>query len=291
MTARPSSGRRRPPADLLAYFLLLALILGFAASRGERFDAPPAPPPLTREEGRVLKPASRFAPERTVKISGDLSGPRSGTAFSVNPAGVWVTARHVVAGCGRIALLEGSGRGAEGRLSGGADPAASDVAVVLTRGGAPALGLSARPGLRIGQRGFHPGFPGGAPGEATSRLLGRQALVIGPKGRAARSGARREEVLSWAEAGRSGGPGARIAGLSGAPVLDGRGEVVGVTLAAAPRRGRIYAASLEEIRAALAAAGATAQGGAAEPVTAKTYARRSEALRDALSVAEIVCLQ
>src|SRR5690606_10600428 len=88
--------------------------------------------------------------------------------------------------------------------------------------------------LRQGQRAFHPGFPQGAPGEVTSRLLGRETLRISGRG------ARDEPVLAWAEVGRTDGLAGTLAGLSGAPAVDRQGRVIGVTIAEAPRRGRIY---------------------------------------------------
>ena len=53
-------------------------------------------------------------------------------------------------------------------------------------------------------------------------------------------GAGAEPVLAWAEIGRTAGLAPSLAGLSGAPALDAAGRVIGVTIAQAPRRGRIY---------------------------------------------------
>ena len=82
-----------------------------------------------------------------------------------------------------------------------------------------------------------------------------------------------------------------LAGLSGAPVLDAKGQVIGVTLAESPRRGRIYSATRRDIRTALAASGQKpavfAQG---QPITTDNYGRAADGLRRNLSVAEVVCL-
>ena len=98
-------------------------------------------------------------------------------------------------------------------------------------------------------------------------------------------------MQAWAEIGRTDGLEGSLAGLSGAPVLDGAGQVVGVTLAESPRRGRIYSAPRQAISAALAASGqkpaAFAPG---QPVTTDNYGRAADGLRRDLSVAEVVCL-
>ena len=96
---------------------------------------------------------------------------------------------------------------------------------------------------------------------------------------------------AWAAVGPPDGLQGSLAGLSGAPVLDAKGEVVGVTLAESPRRGRIYAAPRRTISAALAAAGQTAAAFAqGQPITTDNYGRAADVLRRELSVAEVVCL-
>jgi S1-C subfamily serine protease len=241
----------------------------------------------------LLPSASTFAPQVVVKVSADPSGPMSGTAFSIAPGGVWLTARHVVAGCSRVALMEAPGKAAAAKvMSPPPDAAATDVAVLTTQGGAPALTLAPNGGLRIGERGFHPGFPQDRAGEVTTRLLGRQTLefrarrTTGPRIR------RSESVLSWAEAGRTDGLRGDLSGLSGAPVLDARGQVVGVTLAEAPRRGRIYSASFDAIRQALQDAKLPPLPPAPprDPVSVDNYGRVADDLRRDLSVAQVVCL-
>jgi hypothetical protein len=103
-------------------------------------------------------------------------------------------------------------------------------------------------------------------------------------------------VLAWAEAGRTDGLSGDLAGLSGAPALNVRGEVVGVTLAEAPRRGRIYTTSPEAIRQALARAhvvvlpGQAAPTAPGEPLTVENYGRIADSLRRDLRVAQVACL-
>jgi S1-C subfamily serine protease len=209
--------------------------------------------------------------------------PGVGTAFSVSESGVWLTARHVVEGCSQTAIVVGSGQGVEAAVH--VDPS-GEAAVLTTEGGAPPLPMGLDRPLRRGDRAYHPGFPQGVPGEAASRLLGRETLVV--RGRGARS----EPVLVWAEAGRTDGLNGSLAGLSGAPVLDRTGRVVGVTVAESPRRGRIYTTSPETVSHALRAAGRRpAVFAVGEAVTPENYGRVADALRRELRVAQVICLR
>ena len=103
--------------------------------------------------------------------------------------------------------------------------------------------------------------------------------------------AKPEIDLAWAEVGRTDGLNGSLAGLSGAPALDASGEVVGVTLAQAPRRGRIYTSTPDTLRHALAAAGIKpATGATGGPISVENYGRVADGLRRDLSVAQVVCL-
>ncbi|THD57915.1 serine protease [Phenylobacterium sp.] len=270
--------------DWLIYAVVVVALLIAAVGRQERADAPPAPPPSPEAEGAVLGAASPFDPAVAVQVA-DKTDPGAGTAFSISQTGVWVTARHVVEGCAQAAIVVGPGRGVAAKVR--IDPAA-ETAILTTDGGAPALPLALSQRLRRGERAFHMGFPQGRPGEASSRLLGRENLVV--QGR----GARTEPVLVWAETGRTDGLKGTLGGLSGAPALDDQGRVVGVTIAEAPRRGRIYTTAPETTARALAAAGrllANAPASAAgEPVNADNYGRIADDLRRNLRVAQVVCL-
>ena len=210
-----------------------------------------------------------------------------GTAFALGAPGVWVSAAHVLEGCSVAALVVGPGRGVAAKVS--IDPD-SDVAILTTEGGAEPLPSGLSLPLREGARGYHPGFPQGRPGEATSRLLGRQTLVLRRGGSRA---PRAEPVMAWAEVGRTDGLRGGLAGLSGAPVLDGAGRVVGLTIAEAPRRGRIYTVAPESMAAALARAHVPANAGAAlgEPITVENYGRAADALRRDLRVAQVACMR
>lgn len=265
--------------DWLLYSAVVAALLAAALGRQERADAPPAPPEAL--DGLPLGPASPFDPSVEVKVPASVE-PSAGTAFSVADTGVWLTARHVVDGCRTAALVVGEGRGVAAVVQ--IDPR-SESAVLVTDGGAPALPLGLGERLKRGDRAFHPGFPQGRPGEATSRLLGRENLVV--QGR----GARTESVLVWAETGRTDGLNGTLSGLSGSPALDRSGRVIGVTIAESPRRGRIYTTAPETVQAAIDYSGRrTAVLATGEPITVDNYGRVADSLRRDLRVAQVVCI-
>lgn len=265
----------RPP-DWLIYAAAVAALLVLALDRGRLKPSSPA------SDSAAVGPASPFDPAVAVEVAGETE-PAAGTAFSVDDSGVWVTARHVVDGCAQAAIVIGRGRGVEAKVR--IDPR-GEAAILTTKGGAPALPLNLAGELRRGERAYHPGYPQGEPGEATSRLLGRENLVV--RGR----GARTEPVLAWAEAGRTDGLHGTLSGLSGAPALDDRGRVIGVTIAEAPRRGRIYTTAPETVRNALTMLSERAPGQAAGgAITPDNYSRVADDLRRNLRVAQIVCLK
>lgn len=267
--------------DWLIYAAIVVAVLFAALGRDERTDAPPPPPKAGEPLGEALGPSSPFDPSVVVDVP-QQSGPAAGTAFSISRAGVWMTARHVIDGCRRVAIVVGPGTGVAVKVH--IDPRA-EAALLFTEGGSAALPMALAEPLRRGQRAFHPGFPQGQPGEASSRLLGRENLVV--RGH----GARTEPVLVWAETGRTEGLEGTLGGLSGAPALDAQGRVLGVTIAESPRRGRIYTTAPEITAAALGAVGRTGDPAAAgEQITPQNYFVVADDLRRELQVAQVVCL-
>jgi len=268
----------------LSYWLVcLAIVLALldaALGRREHADAPPPPPPLPAAEGQVLAQAAPIDPALLIKVT-PLAGHPAGVAFSVADRGVWLTARSVVAGCARAAILTGGGQGVVAAIAPGAT---SDVAVLTTASGAPALGLAGG-GPPHAALVFAPGFVAGRPAEAATRVEGEEALR-----RPGRDGRGATTVLVLAEIGRTEGLTGSLAGLAGAPALDVAGRVVGVILGDAPRRGRLYAAPPAAIAAALRAANArpAAQAGGAA-LSTDDYGVTADDLRRSLRVAQVVC--
>ena len=275
---------RRPP-DWAVYAATAAVLLGLSLLRRENADAPPALPAPSATpadgEGALLGPVTPFDETVTVQSPDAPFKPQAGTAFSIAQRGRWITARHVVEGCRQPALVVGPGKAvaADVRLAPHAD-----IALLLTDGGPPAVPIATAEPLRKGQRGFHPGFPQGRPGEATSRLLGRETLKVTGRG------ARDEPVLAWAEVGRTAGLNGTLSGLSGAPVLDARGRAVGVTLAEAPRRGRIYTTAPDTFLPAIRGEQTPDEPALTQAVTVDNYGKAADDLRRDLRVAQVVCL-
>lgn len=273
----------RLPDWLIYLAVVLGLILA-ALSRQERADAPPAPPPVPGEASVPLGPSSPFLSGRVVAVP-NPDGPGAGTAFSVSDSGVWITARHVVEGCGQVAVVVAEGRGVIAKVTVSQN---NDAALLVTDGGSTALPILSPSGLgslQRGMRGYHAGFPQGTPGEVASRFLGRDRLVVAGRG------AKTQPVLVWAEVGRTSGLKGPLAGLSGAPVLDATGRVIGVTVAEAPRRGRIYTTGPSAILELMAKAGRLgARYAPGEAINTENYGRMADALRRDLRVAQVVCV-
>lgn len=265
----------------MLYAGITGLILAGSLGRRENADAPPAPPPPDEAEGALLGPVTPFDPSMTVNAPDIPFQPSSGTAFAVARSGRWITARHVVDGCRRPAIKVGGGRAiaADVRLA-----SRADVAVLITDGGPSAVPVALDRPLRLGQRGFHPGYPQGRAGEVTTRLLGRETLHV--RGR----GQRDEPVLAWAEVGRTDRLDGTLAGLSGAPVLDRQGRALGVTIAEAPRRGRVYTTAPDAFGPAVRGVQTPDEPLMGEPITVDNYGLVADALRRDLRVAQVVCL-
>jgi S1-C subfamily serine protease len=271
----------RLPDWVVYLVIVVALTVAAIGRQDPRADAPAPPPPVPGAEGMPLGPSSPFDPSVVVRAP-DTPGPDTGTAFSVSDSGVWLTARHVVEGCSKAAIVVAEGRGVAAAVH---ITAGSEAAVLTTQGGSPALPMGLERPLKRGAAGYAPGFPQGRPGEITTRLLGRENLLM--RGR----GARTEPVLVWAEVGRTDGLNGPLSGISGAPTLDEAGRVIAVTVGEAPRRGRIYTTTPEAVRAALADARiAPSAYAAGQPIALDNYGRVADTLRRDLRVAQVVCL-
>jgi len=253
----------------LIYLTIVAAMLVVALGRREHANAPKAPPPVPGADQAPIAPTSPFANAPLVRLPAKAA---RGTAFSMSDHGVWLTAQSVTRRCAKPALVVADGWAAPAKLV----ATHGDIAVLTTDAGAPALPLATAVHARPGDNGFLAGFSGGAPGEVAMLYLGQDA------GR---------DRVAWAEIGRTDGLKDPLPGLAGAPVLNAAGEVTGMALSDAPRRGRVDATTREALTDALAAAKLThSTPEPAQPISLDTYGIAADSLRRDLNVVEVVCL-
>ncbi len=244
-------------------------------------EAQPVRRPPPASPAGILPPASGSDP--VVRIEDTKKGNSTGTAFSIGD-GVWMTARHVLAGCATFGIVTGPRRVERGyQLV--LNPN-HDLATFRTDRRTHPLGFEWT-GLRRDQDAFHFGYPQGKPADVRSRLLGRMNVVHGRGNRMA------EPVIAWAEIKRVPDFDGSLGGISGGPVVDAEGEVIGVTVAGSERRGRIFTTAPEGIRNMLDRAGASpresSRGTISGAVGADDFPRIGSDLRTNLTVAKVVC--
>ncbi|MBY0563111.1 MAG: serine protease [Hyphomonadaceae bacterium] len=266
--------------DWLLYIIVIAAVVVLLFRIDRRADAPEALPE-SPEIGAYLPPPSEYDPEVLVEVGPISSG--MGSAFAVSREGWWLTARHVVDGCQDVGLIVS--RSSAARVREVRRALFADIALLRTDSAPAALAIdTSERRFQIGQRAFHVGFPQGQPGEAYSRLIGRETLVA--RGRYDIE----EPVLAWAEQGRTSGLGGSLAGISGGPAFAANGQVIGVTVAESARRGRIYTAAPSSILRLLRVEQVEADGEPAPRLSADNYGQEADDLRRGLAVAQVVCV-
>ncbi len=169
----------------------------------------------------------------TLKLMPSVKGNSTGTAFSIGK-GVWMTARHVIEGCNKFGIKSGPKK-----ISRGQNPVINpfhDLAIFDTSVAAPNFSFD-KENLFLGQDGFHFGYPQGKPAAIHSSLLGRANINPGRRTR------HKEPVLAWAEISRVPNFSGSLGGISGGPVINKDGEIIGVSVVEARRRGRIFTAA------------------------------------------------
>ena len=236
---------------------------------------------------KVLPDISPGDPEISVQW-GTSSGTSTGTAFPVSSGGFWLTARHVVDKCARVGIFSAQNpQGGFWVRKVYVHPNA-DIAVLQTSRTPPAIAIRpASKKLTVGQTGYHFGFPQGEPGDLLSELIGRRKLrKVGRHSFV-------EPAIAWAvklQAPRLGAFG----GISGGPVLNRKGQVVGVTVAGNIRRGRVIASPPKTINEFLQFISIRPDGTPSANVPTKTlnkgaFSVHGDYLRKNLSVAKVLC--
>ena len=196
---------------------------------------PPAAAPANPAPGRVRRPKlsepSAADPLSIIEIGAKVQH-GSGTAFPVSDACVWMTARHVIDGCLDVYLIP-----AYPATVAYAHPSA-DVAILIAARRAPGVVLSGDP-LQIGQDGFSFGFPAGKLGAAHGQLMGRSRMQFNGR----MSGV--TPTLTWAEIRRVPDELESLGGISGGPVFDEQGRLIGMHVGGSKRRGRTLSVAPE----------------------------------------------
>ncbi|PCI63889.1 MAG: hypothetical protein COB37_03845 [Kordiimonadales bacterium] len=198
-------------------------------------SSPRRPVPIRPQEPAVLLPQGSRLPNQvaTVVVTLDLQVHSGvGTAFAVDSNGTYVTARHVTDGCKNIYFVRGP-QSLEKVVLLGTQKNRDFSILVAERRGNEHLRLSTRV-LSRGEDGYMMGYPQGNPADVLATVLGRTEMRSTGRYKA------REPVLAWVERQRKPGFGGELGGISGGPVLDENGHVVGTVVAGSPRRGRVY---------------------------------------------------
>lgn len=258
--------------DWLIYGLIVGLFYLNASRVSHQVESPQPPPP--EELGPLLPGESPRDPAVLVEIGDPESG--VGTAFAVDDDGSWVTARHVVDSCNRVGLAIGRLEGL--RVASKVTPD-SDTAILKTKWSRDPLPTDLTSRRQIGEYGYFFGYPKGQPGEVAGKLLGRQRMIV--RGRYQSE----EAILAWTEIGRTLNLKGSLGGLSGGPVLDSDGEVIGVVAAESPRRGRIYTVAPRSLQELIAETDEQAV-----PINIKTYGREADRLRRSRRITKVFCL-
>jgi S1-C subfamily serine protease len=266
-----AKGRKQFP-DWIIYAVVLIAFVWTAYGVEQDVVVPDAPD--SPELGPMLPSDSPRDDIVLVDVAPRQSG--TGTAFSINADGLWLTARHVVDSCDQVALRIGMGRAVPVMTQ---IVQNSDLAVLRSDWARNPLPADLENQRQLGEVGYFIGFPQGKPGEVVGSLIARNRMKV--RGRYTND----EAVLAWSELGRSRNLSGSLGGLSGAPVLDKDGEIIGVVSAESPRRGRVYSVAPRYLRGII-----TDPGTGIEPLSLETYGMSADKLRRDRRVAQVICL-
>jgi serine protease Do len=200
----------------------------------------PALEPTPQRVRRPLPDPSPSDPTLSVTVEAIPAGKVAlGTSFPVG-SGLWLTARHVANGeCRQVlVVVNRTAMPAQIRYL---HPQA-DLALLQTQPVAAPILPIATADVSEGEAGYSFGFPHDALGGFSASLLGRSRMEL--SGRLQGTAA----VLAWAEERRFPDTLDALSGISGGPMLDESGNVVGIMVAVSARRGRTFSVAPEILR-------------------------------------------
>ncbi|MBK17794.1 MAG: hypothetical protein CMM52_03005 [Rhodospirillaceae bacterium] len=273
--------------DILALIILLvvAAIGKFSGTGDDGSDK--RRPPVEIAKPRIVIPSpplNKRDPVVSISLE-EKQQSSTGTAFSVDRNGIWVTARHVADGCDKIGLQKSEGTIVAVRRI-WHHPSA-DISILKTNGGTPPLpGIEKR--ISRGQDGYSFGFPKGDAGDVHARVIGRRTMAV--EGRYST----REPVVAWTQIRRVPDRGTHLGGISGGPWVNANGQIIGVHVAGAPRRGRSYSSTPDSLLGILKEAGvrgdSIGRGVERLSVNSNDFPQVGRQLRRRLTVAKVFCL-
>ncbi|MBL7258672.1 S1C family serine protease [Paractinoplanes lichenicola] len=226
-----ASRGKRLPAAALAALAVVGLsagtggVAGYVAGRDSQEPATAAPLPQGNVPADLVGAAARVLPGVVSVQVRTGQGGASGSGFVFDTRGHIVTNNHVVAAGrgGTVSIVGQDGQRREAEIV-GTDPS-SDIAVLrVTQGTAPTpLALADPSGTRVGESVLAVGSPLGLSGTVT-------AGIISALDRPVRLGGQTRQTAVQTDASIN-------PGNSGGPLVNARGEVVGVNTAIATLEG------------------------------------------------------
>lgn len=250
--------------------------------------------------GALSKVVIRDAPTRKKSIT-------TGTAFAVDNAGTWVTARHIIDGCKEIYLaldqtkldqkksypfiLDSKGKNRTYVVKAALTfvDNKTDLAILTTsiKHNAPLpLAIPSPRAEPSYKQAVAVGYPASKPGEILSSFLGANIGILHFGKTIVK-----QTILSWSIADRN--PfSISLSGISGGPILNTKGEVIGVIIGQNIRRGRIYTSTPHALAHTLASNKLALQQ--TRPTTTvsfnkNNYSNYANNLRQQDSVVQVYC--
>lgn len=278
----------RRSREIFLYLLVIVVVIIRYAAEGGDGPRRPAPGLPSEPDTPVYVPEDAPLPGNdrggvTVQLDAEVKN-GVGTAFAVDADGTYITARHVVDGCGKVFLIRGPRT---------LEPVTSvttqqnrDFAVLHAKSLRPDYVSLSRRGPERGEDGFMMGFPQANPADVRATVIGTTEMRSVGRYRM------REPVIAWVERERVPDFSGSLGGISGGPVFDGQGYVVGTVVAGAPRRGRVYTTHprvfsdtglLKEVEHG--DAGHALKGG----VTRASFTTQGDRLRKGHTIAQVYC--